>query len=101
MTEPERHTLRQIIHTARVAQVEAQGGYTAVEKDARELDQRIAGVGRGQYARHGSPNCYRRGCRRPVCVDAYRSYQREWARTHRPLVAKGPVGFASRTLAAA
>ena len=51
MTRDERTIVRMAVNEAKRAWLEAEGGYRAVEYDARCMDQRIAGRGRGTYDR--------------------------------------------------
>lgn len=51
MTREERTTIRMAINAAKRAWLHSEGGYTAVERDARAMDQRIVRGGRGDKGR--------------------------------------------------
>lgn len=78
MTFEERTIVRAAINTTKRAWLESRGGYDVVEKDARELDQKIAGRGRGRS--HGTRARYGKGCRCEACRQANADYTTEWAR---------------------
>lgn len=92
MTPAERTMLHTLIDRARRAQIEAQGGYATVEREARAQERRFGVVGHGRTR-------YSQGCRCDVCTAASRFYQREWARRNRPVASRPNVGFLTRVAA--
>jgi hypothetical protein len=83
VTREQRTVVSMALNDAKRAWIQEQGGYRKVEDDAQGHELVLRRLTGEKRQPHGTRACYLRGCRQAPCLEAYRTYNREWKRAHR------------------